>query len=298
MSPRTPLAALLVLACVPLLHCSTDAEDNPDWWKNSAGAAGATGGNSGTAGTSGTGGTTSTGGTGDPGGSGGTAQTGGSDPGGSSGAGGSATGGSGGTVPDPGQGAADVIGYWVYTKIVQDGVVTLEREQPLGNGQGLHKFAFAADGRAFYIYNAPTLSDFDHPGTFEVTSNLLTYHEIMKYSCAHPHPEDENSNALNPANTYSHFSKVGNDEVWFSVERTTGFNNTPYHKSLPSTAPSTDQGTWIVFQRITEQDFYGKHMIRVCQGSPTCPCHADCTSNDLLREPAPLPACTDTWPYS
>lgn len=201
-------------------------------------------------------------------------------------------------IPSPGAGAKDVIGYWVYTKIVSSGAVTLTRQQPLGNGQGLHKFAYAASGRAFYIYNAPTLSDFDHPGTFEVAGDLLTYHEIMKYSCAHPHPLDEGSNALNPTTTYSYFRKVGNDELWFSVERTTGFNNTPYHKSRPAKAPLPTEGTWIVFQRITEQDFYGKHMIRVCQGSATCVCHADCPSRDLLRAPAPLPACTDTWPYS
>jgi hypothetical protein len=202
------------------------------------------------------------------------------------------------SIPSPGQGAEDLVGYWVYTKIIKDGTVTLEREKPLGNGQGLHKFAFAENGRAFYIYNAPTLSDFDHPGTFEVSEHLVSYHEIMKYSCAHPHPKDENSNALNPATTYSFFHKVGSDELWFSIELATGFNNTPFHKSKPASEPSTNQGMWMVFQRISEQDFYGKHMIRVCQGSPKCPCHPDCPSKDLLREPAPLPACTDTWPYS
>lgn len=217
---------------------------------------------------------------------------------GGSGSGSSGAAGSAGSLPGPGAGAKDVIGYWVYTKIIDAGVVTLEREQPLGNGQGLHKFAFAESGRAFYIYNAPTLSDFDHPGTFEVAGDLLTYHEIMKYSCAHPHPEDENSNALNPATTWSHFRKVGADELWFSLEKNTGFNNTPFHQSKPSATPLPTEGKWMVFQRLTEQDWYGKHMIRVCQGSAKCPCHSDCSSNDLLREPAPLPACTDTWPYS
>lgn len=276
---RSSLFLVLLLVCAPLVHCSTDAEDSVDAPKGGVGTEGPTGG-------------------GDAGGDGGAVEAGGREPDDHRGDGGSDTGEPGRIVPDPGDGAADVIGYWVYTKIVKDGVVTLERQKPLGNGQGLHKFAFAADGRAFYIYNAPTLSDFDHPGTFEVKDNLLTYHEIMKYSCAHPHPKDENSNALNATTTYSHFSKVGADEVWFSVELTTGFNNTPYHKSLPSSAPTTDKGTWMVLQRISEQDFYGKHMIRVCQGSPTCKCHVDCTSKDLLREPAPLPACTDTWPYS
>jgi hypothetical protein len=140
---------------------------------------------------------------------------------GGAGIGGAGTGGTGASIPDPGVGAEAVLGYWVYTQIIEAGVVTLEREQPLGDGQGLHKFAFAASGRAFYIYNAPTLSDFDHPGTFEVAGDLLAYHEIMKYSCAHPHPEDENSNALNPTTTWSHFRKVGEDELWFSIERTT-----------------------------------------------------------------------------
>jgi hypothetical protein len=271
-------------------HCgSTEGEESPDWWADG----GSTGGSGGA--TGGSGGSTTAGGAAGSAGAGGSTSAGGTDTGGSAG---SSVGGSGGSVPDPGAGAADVIGYWVYTKIIDKGVVTLEREKPLGNGQGLHKFAFASSGRAFYIYNAPTLSDFDHPGTFEVTDDLLTYHEIMKYSCAHPHPEDENSNALNPVATYSHFRKVGADELYFSVERTTGFNNTPFHKSKPSVAPQADEGTWIVFQRITEQEFYGVHMIRVCQGSPTCPCHPDCSSNDLLREPAPLPVCSDTWPYS
>ena len=245
----------------------------------------------------GSGGTGSVGGSAGSGGSG-TGSGGGTAGGGTGSSSSSSGGGAGGSVPDPGMGAKDVIGYWVYTRIIDKGVVTLEREQPLGNGQGLHKFAFAESGRAFYIYNAPTLSDFDHPGTFEVSGDLLTYHEIMKYSCAHPHPLDENSNALNPTTTWSHFRKVGADELWFSVERTTGFNNTPYHKGKPAVAPQPDEGLWIVFQRITEQEFYGKHMIRVCQGSPTCVCHEDCTSQDLLTAPSPLPACTDTWPYS
>lgn len=270
-SIRSPFSLALILVSIPLAHCGgSDANSpNPD-----AGVSGSAGGSGGSGGGSGGDSTRDAGG-----------------------AGSAAAGAPGRVVPPPGDGAADLVGYWVYTAIMKDGAVVLEREKPLGNGQGLHKFAFAADGRAFYIYNAPTLSDFDHPGTFEVDGDLLTYHEIMKYSCAHPHPKDENSNALNAVSTYSHFRKVDANELWFSVERTTGFNNTPFHKGRPSSAPRADEGTWIVFQRISEQEFYGTYMIRVCQGSPTCVCHDDCKSNDLLREPAPLPACTDTWPY-
>lgn len=104
--------------------------------------------------------------------------------------------------------------------------------------------------------------------------------------------------ALTPTTTWSHFGKVGADELWFSFERISGFNSTPYHKSTLAVAPSRTRASWIVFQRITEQGFYGKHMNRVCQGSPTGVCHEDCKSQDLLTAPSPLPACTDTWPCS
>ncbi|MBW2526246.1 MAG: hypothetical protein JRI23_18845 [Deltaproteobacteria bacterium] len=232
------------------LGCGDDEVDR------SPPATGGAGGDGASAGLAGTGGTAGTAGT-------------------------SATGGTGSTV------SGDIVGYWVYSRYVTDGQTVYTRDDDVdlrytpGEGEGLHKYAFGANGRAHYIYNTPTLSDYNHPGTYELQSGMLLYHEIEKYSCAHP--DHEHNNAPNETTTYAWY-EMRDGELWLTMNRTTGFNNTTLHPSPPDESLQGGNGQWMVLEQVSQTDWYGRYMVRVCQATPEYPCHEDCSSVSLLGE--------------
>ncbi len=208
----------------------------------------------------------------------------------SSGGGATSSSGTGGSTSSSGSGGStsdvDVEGYWLWYQQIEDDQMVLQIEEEdlqiddwpgCPNGiicthYGIMKLAFGATGRGHFIYNVMTSSDYQTPGQYTVDGDLINYVGSERFSCAHPDQDDQTER-----DRYTRVQLVDGN-LWVAVTGFQGFQ-------LPfSDEPPTDPNRWIVFRPISQQDFYGKYMIRVCQGSPNNPCHPDCSSVSLVGE--------------
>lgn len=216
--------------------------------------------------------------------------------GGGSGAGGAAggstsTGGSTTTTSTGGTGGGasgvDVEGYWLWVQHIEDDEVVLQIDEedlqissqwegcPSGiicTHYGIMKLAFGPTGQAHYIYNVTTSSDYQTPGTYSVDGDMLHYASSERFSCAHPNQDEQTE-----SDRYAPVQLVDGN-LWVGV---TGFQG--YQPPLFD-EPTTEPTRWIVFRPISQAEFYGQYMIRVCQPLPDDPCHADCSSTSLIGE--------------
>lgn len=264
----------LLLLTTTLAACSDD--------EGSTGSAGGGGGSGGaTTGSDGGGAPAST--TGGDGGStstGSGATTTSAGPGGAGGTGGDGSGGSTSSTLE---------GYWVWTKQVENGAVTLEitdadMEPKVGPGgwpgcpegilctrYGIHKVAFGDGGRLHQQHNVTTSSDFQTLGTWaDASGGAATFQREEQFSCAHP--DAVNADVVPGGFRYRH--EAG--ELWISVSGFGGF---------PFVDPGAEPTTWLVYKPVTRDDYYGKYMIRVCQPFDDHTCHEGCFDTSLVDEP-------------
>jgi len=230
---------------------------------------------------SGAGGTSSGGGGGSAGDGNG---NGGSGDGASIGDGAGGTGGGGGSEP-----TSSLEGYWVWTKQIENGQVTLEvtdadMEPKVGPSgwpgcpdgilctrYGIHKVAFGEAGRLHQQHNVTTSSDFQTLGTWaDGGAGVATFERQEQFSCAHP----DQVNADVAPGGFRH--EMVDGELRISVS---GFGGFPFVD--PGAAPTT----WLSYKPVTREDYYGKYMIRFCQPFAEFMCHAACFDDSLVDEP-------------
>lgn len=259
---RALYAGVFVVSAWAAISCSDSGEDSGSGAGAGMGAAsGASGSSTGgsSAGT-GTGGSaaSATGGAGGAGGVGGGA--------------GASSGGSGGQIE------SDLIGYWVWEQKIEDGTVTLtvtdaDMESKVGPSgwegcpegilctkYGIQKLAFGPEGQFWRMNNVKTGSDSNLIGSYTVDGSTVTVNKERNYSCAHPE-----QNEVSTGTGYFAW-KIEGDRLWVS--------------SMQATAP-TDPTNWLVLKPVSETDFYGKYMVRICQDYGKEPkCYQGCFSND------------------
>jgi hypothetical protein len=190
-------------------------------------------------------------------------------------------GGTGGGVSD-----VDVEGYWLWYQHIEDDQLVLQIEDEdlqIGNWPGcpngiicthygIMKLAFGSNGLAHFIFNVMTSSDYQTPGTYTLAGDMLNYVGTERFSCAHPNEDDQTErDRFTPV-------QLVDGNLWVGVTGFQGFQ-LPFFEQ-----PTTDPTRWIVFRPISQADFYGKYMIRVCQALPNDPCHPDCSSTSLIGE--------------
>jgi len=189
-----------------------------------------------------------------------------------------------------GGGSSELTGYWVWVRQVDDGetvlTVTDEDMQPkvgssgwpdcpdgiLCTRYGIHKVAFSKDGHFHYGYNVHTSSDYQTLGTLSTSEGVADYSKSVRFSCAHPEQTNED-----PRDGTFRYKFQGN-ELWIGVSGFSAFE-VPFHGS-----EEQEPTKWIVFKRVSQEDYYGKYMIRICQASGGTSCHSGCDSDSLIGE--------------
>jgi hypothetical protein len=196
---------------------------------------------------------------------------------------GSGGGGTGGSAP------SSIEGYWVWTRQVENGAVTLEitdadLEAKVGSSgwegcpdgiicthYGIHKVAFGGNGRLHQQHNVFTSSDYQTLGTWaDGGAGVATYERQAQFSCAHP--EEVNADVVAGSFDY----KIDDGELWIAVSGFFGFAFADVEGEPTS---------WIVYKPVTHDDYYGKYMIRVCQPHDGFECHEGCFDPSLIDEP-------------
>lgn len=170
-------------------------------------------------------------------------------------------------------------GYWVWARTIENNEVKLEISDddlkidtwpgcPVGitcTHFGYKKLAFGPQGEFWYMTNATTSSDSNHIGDYSVTKGTINIDRSISYSCAHPGVPKEYDKT-----EYAAWSMVG-DELWVSA-------------TVFLADPPVVTNDWVVYRRVSEADFYGKYMIRVCQDRGKDPrCYEGCFSRDYGR---------------
>lgn len=273
---KTLVLAVALVAALP--GCSDDGGSSSSGSGGSGGSGSATG-----QGTSASAATTGPGGEGGGDGSGGDAAA-------------TTTTGSGTTTTSSTSGAgtggaapSSIEGYWVWTRQVENGAVTLEitdedmegRVGPSGwegcpqgilcTHHGIHKVAFGSNGRLHQQHNVFTSSDYQTLGTWsDGGDGVGSFERQEQFSCAHP----EQVNADVVAGTFDY--QLENGELWIAVSGFFGF----------AFADAEGEPTsWIVYKPVSHDDYYGKYMIRVCQAHDGFECHEGCFDTSLVDEP-------------
>jgi hypothetical protein len=256
---RAMAAVLLTIGCFPLGGCSDDGSGSG----GSGGAASGAGAASGS-----------------PSGSG---AAGASGAGASGGGGGGTTGGAGGDAP------AEVTGYWVWTKQIENDQVTLEITDADMEGKvgpsgwpgcpegiictryGIQKVAFGETGALHYQHNVTTSSDFQTLGTWaDASAGHGTLERTAQFSCAHP--EQVNADVVPGGFRY----QFVDGELRLGV---TDFGSFPLYDD------GTEPTRWMAYKAVTRADYYGKYMIRICQPHDGFECHPGCFDDSLVDEP-------------
>jgi hypothetical protein len=199
-----------------------------------------------------------------------------------SGGGGASSSGTGGAP------ATEIDGYWVWTRQIEDGAVTLEvtdadMEPRVGSSgwpgcpdgilctrYGIHKVAFGENGRLHQQHNVMTSSDFQTLGTWaDQGAGLGGFERQEQYSCAHP--DSVNADVVPGAFRY----RVEAGELWVSVNGFFGF---------AFSDPGVEPTTWLVYKPVSREDYYDRYMIRVCQPFDEFTCHEACFDDSLVDE--------------
>jgi len=176
---------------------------------------------------------------------------------------------------------SDLVGYWLWIQQVDSNSVVQEITEDdlvvkVGSSgwtgcpdgiicthYGIMKLRFDSDGTMWYIYNVNTSSDYQHPGSCSVTGSLVSYTFNEMFSCAHPGDStQEDSSGYFPY-------KIVDGNLWVGVNSFNGWS--PFYLTPPA-----DSQKWIVFRRITEEEYNTKYMIRVCMASDPSQCNAGC----------------------
>jgi hypothetical protein len=255
---RAMATVLLAMGCIPVAGCSDDGSGSggSGGAASGAGAASAASSGAGAAGATGAG---------------------------ASGGGGATTGGAGGDAP------AEVTGYWVWTKQIENDQVTLEitdadmegKVGPTGwpgcpegiicTRYGIHKVAFGETGALHYQHNVTTSSDFQTLGTWaDASAGHGTLERTAQFSCAHP--EQVNADVVPGGFRY----QLVDGELRLGV---TDFGSFPLYDD------GTEPTRWMAYKAVTRADYYGKYMIRICQPHDGFECHPGCFDDSLVDEP-------------
>ena len=192
---------------------------------------------------------------------------------------------SGGDTPDHGSTSEgelpvedELAGYWVWeTRMFADQEVSGE----VDNGQA--KMAFGTgNGKCHYIWNELTGSDFHTDCTYTIAGDMVTYMAAADpdgtaagWSCAHP---DWTSWSDRPAMQWGRYKFVG-DRLWLGVNTYWGFgggaDGIPTNNSLKrfgyweSQAQAETVEAWIVYRRVTREEWFSTYAISTnCQGPP------------------------------
>jgi hypothetical protein len=181
-------------------------------------------------------------------------------------------------------------GYWIWAQKITNGVVSLEITEadlvwkvgptgwegcPTGiiclhYGSRLVAFDDASN-RAHFVKRVTTGSDFQSAGTYAVDGSIISFTKEDYFSCAHPASDAPASGV-----EYTWFKRVG-DYLWLSVAD----DGVPPFHSVP---PALEPTNWIVFRRITKEDFHRRYSLSYCGAArdnvPSC--NASCGATDVL----------------
>lgn len=180
-------------------------------------------------------------------------------------------------------GADALRGHWVWTGVERDGRAELtvtdadmvRRIGPAGwsgcpervvcTRHGIRVLSVGADGSAWWITNVTTSSDFEAVGRVRwVSPGLAAFDVEHRFSCAHP---DENHRVIE--RRALRFWREGD-------ELRVGVDDPQAHLPLPSFAGASQPERWMVFRRVGAEALRRRHVLRLCQPTPTAGCDSRC----------------------
>lgn len=179
-------------------------------------------------------------------------------------------------------------GFWVWRSVRERGhtvrIVTDQDMVPLVGPDGwfgcpnryicthygINALALGPEGELWLVHNVVTSSDFQQIGTYVAAGGVLTFERQRFYSCAHP-----NRNDPTPVTLYLRY-RMESDELWVGADAGGDVALT--------TSPRGEPSSWMVFRRVSEQEFLERYLLRHCQDDGREPrCFEGCTSDDYGR---------------
>jgi hypothetical protein len=190
--------------------------------------------------------------------------------------------------PDAASPPAELVGFWVWRSVREHGhavrIVTDQDMEPrvgpsgwpgcpewyICTHFGIHALALGPEGEFWLVNNVLTSSDFQQIGTYVAADGVLTVARQRFYSCAHP-----DRNYTTPATLRLRY-RMENDELWVSTDAEGDVDL--------ASSPQGEPDSWMVFRRVTEQDFLDRYLLRRCQDDGRDPrCFEGCFSEHYGR---------------